>query len=92
MADVSLADLIARARLESGLRNNAYYDSDQIIRYLDAGGSELSDIFTQANQYYVIKTFDFTCPSEKNSASTFALSNPVIGPVSRPTARNARMR
>ena len=60
MADVSLADLIARARLESGLRNNAYYDSDQIIRYLDAGGSELSDIFTQANQHYVISTFDFT--------------------------------
>lgn len=60
MADVSLDDLIARARLESGLRNNAYYDSDQIIRYLDAGGSELSDIFTQANQHYVIKTFDFT--------------------------------
>ena len=60
MADVSLTDLIARARLESGLRANAYYDDDQIVRYLDAGGAELADIFTNANQHYVISTYDFT--------------------------------
>jgi len=57
---VALDDLIARARLESGLRANAYYDNDQIVRYLDAGGAELADIFTAANQHYVIKEFDFT--------------------------------
>lgn len=67
MADVSLDDLIARARLESGLRTNAYYDSDQIIRYLDAGGAELADIFTNANQHYVISQFNFTTAGQADA-------------------------
>lgn len=60
MAEVGLDELIERVRLESGLRNNAYYSSDQIVRYLNAGGAELYDLFTNANQHYVISTFDFT--------------------------------
>lgn len=67
MADVTLDDLIARARLESGLRQNAYYDSGQIIRYLNAGGAELYDIFTTANQHYVISEFDFTTTGQSDA-------------------------
>lgn len=67
---MSLDDLVARARLESGLRANAYYADDQIIRYLDAGGAELADIFTQANQHYVIKEFDFTTTGPSSAIVT----------------------
>src|SRR5207248_1792170 len=38
------------------------------------------------------RKFDFTRPSGKNSASTFALSKPDIPPTSRPTARAASMK
>lgn len=67
MAALTLDELIERARLESGLRNNAYYDSDQIIRYLNAGGSELYDIFTAANQHYVISQHDFTTTGQSDA-------------------------
>jgi len=67
---VALDDLIARARLESGLRNNAYYDDAAIVRYLDAGGAELADIFTNANQHYVISTFDFATTGPSSAVVT----------------------
>lgn len=67
MAVVTLDELIERARTESGLRNNAYYDSDQIIRYLNAGGSELYDLFTTANQKYVIDEYDFTTTGQSDA-------------------------
>lgn len=67
VATVDLVELEARARLESGLRNNAYYDSASIIRYLNSGGSELYDIFTTANQHYVITTFDFTTTGQASA-------------------------
>ena len=38
------------------------------------------------------RKFDFQRPSGKNAASTLALSNPDIGPVSRPSARAAMMK
>ena len=37
-------------------------------------------------------TFDLIWSPGKNSASTDALSKPDIGPVSKPTARKARMK
>src|SRR6185436_14633797 len=58
-AEVTIDELIERSRLESGLRTNAYYDTAQILRYLNAGGAELQDIFTAANQKYIISEFDF---------------------------------
>lgn len=67
MASVPVTDLITRARLESGLRTNAYYDDTSITRYLDAGGAELADIFTQANQHYVISEFDFTTTGQASA-------------------------
>lgn len=57
---VTVDSLVAPARLESGLRDNAYYSADQIIGYLSNGGAELYDIFTQANQHYVVSSYDFT--------------------------------
>lgn len=67
MADVALSELLERTRLESGLRNNSYYDTSQIIRYLNAGGSELYDLFTAANQKYVISEFDFTTTGQSDA-------------------------
>lgn len=60
MAEIGIPELEERARLESGLRNNAYYDPAQILRYLNAGGAELHDLFTAANQHYNVREFDFT--------------------------------
>ncbi len=60
MLQVTIDELVARARLESGLRSNAYYDTSQIIRYLNAGGAELHDLMVTTNQKYVISEFDFT--------------------------------
>ncbi len=60
MATVALQDLIDRTRTESGLRNNPYYTDAKLIDYLNAGGSELYDLFTATNQKYVISTYDFT--------------------------------
>jgi len=66
-AEVTIDELIERSRLESGLRTNAYYDTAQILRYLNAGGAELQDIFTAANQKYIISEFDFTTTGQADA-------------------------
>src|SRR3954471_6248199 len=60
MPAIDVTELVARARVESGLRNNAYYDDDKIVVALNSGGSELWDLFTVENQKYAISEFDFT--------------------------------
>src|SRR5262245_44774924 len=67
MAEVTIDELIERTRLESGLRNNAYYDEDQILRYLNAGGAELHDLFVTTNEKYLIAEFDFATTGPTDS-------------------------
>lgn len=67
MADVALAELYDRVRLESGLRLNAYYANTQILRYLNAGGAELYDLFTAANQHYNVKEYNFTTTGQASA-------------------------
>jgi len=67
---VTVADLVARTRLESGLRNNQYWTNDDIVLALSQAGAELYDIFTSANQHYVISEFDFTTTGPSDSIVT----------------------
>jgi hypothetical protein len=62
-----IPDLIARTRLESGLRENAYYDTDQILKNLNTGGSELHDRIVGTNVKYIISEFDFTTTGIANA-------------------------
>src|SRR6516225_12236077 len=72
---ISVQTMVANTRVQSGLRGNQYYTDDQIIALLSDGGSELYDIFTAANQMYVISPYNFTT---SNGATN---TDPTLGAV-----------
>jgi len=72
---ISVQTMVANTRVQSGLRGNQYYTDDQIIALLSDGGSELYDIFTAANQKYVISPYNFTT---SNGATN---TDPTLGAV-----------
>ena len=54
------SDLEEQVRLESDLNLSQVFDADQLVTVISDAGSSLRDVFTSTNQYYDIKTFDFT--------------------------------
>lgn len=70
---VSVADLIAKTRLNSGLRNNQLFSDDQIATILSDAFADLRDKMIVRFAYWFRKTFDFTLAGG-NGGNTLDLS------------------
>lgn len=57
-----VSDLVARARVVSGLRSNQLYTDVQVVDQLNSALASLHDVFVAKHQHHFAKPFKFTAP------------------------------
>lgn len=57
---ISVQSLVNSTRVDADAENDPIVSDSQIAQFISDGGSALYDRIVQANQYYNVKTFDFT--------------------------------